>query len=452
MQRGIFGTMDLTEMLLEQGFQEIDYRAFYRDIFPPGCFERKGVYADQKPNGIIVEVTEERIGGKQKIMRHTLTDDLEKLDEVVSRDNFCIMSPISYIGKSRQAKNARYLYAMAIDLDGVTSQKRFNFLMQQIENGDQMMGFVWGLPRPTYIVSSGTGLHLYYVFEERIPLFQNIVEELEKLKRRLTWQAWTQGASELHDNVQYESLFQGFRIVGTATKNGDRTAAFQTGEKITVAYLNQYVPQEYRAKDFEYKSKFSLEEAQKRYPEWYERRIIQQKPRGTWTCKKDLYEWWKRKIHEGATQGHRYWCMMTLATYALKCGVPYEELLQDGIEMLDFLNSVGDAFTMDDLIHALEAYNGDYMTYPIDTIIARTDIGIKKNKRNGRKQEVHLMGARAIQEINDRVNGTNWRDRNGRPDKANIVQLWQQEHPNGRKADCIKDTGLSKPTVYKWWK
>ena len=441
--------MNLTEMLLEQGFQEIDYRAFYRDIFPPGCFERKGVYADQKPNGIIVEVTEERIGGKQKILRHTLTDDLEKLDEVVSRDNFCIMSPISYIGKSRQAKNARYLYAMAIDLDGVTSKKRFNFLMQQIENGDQMMGFVWGLPRPTYIVSSGTGLHLYYVFEERIPLFQNIVEELEKLKRRLTWQAWTQGASELHDNVQYESLFQGFRIVGTATKNGDRTAAFQTGEKITVAYLNQYVPQEYRAKDFEYKSKFSLEEAQKRYPEWYERRIIQQKPRGTWTCKKDLYEWWKRKIHEGATQGHRYWCMMTLATYALKCGVPYKELLQDGIEMLDFLNSVGDEFTMDDLIHALEAYNGDYMTYPIDTIIARTDIDIKKNKRNGRKQILHLKMARSNLEI---LNEDNGKALQGRPDKANVVQLWQQEHPNGRKADCIKDTGLSKPTVYKWWK
>lgn len=441
--------MNLTEMLLEQGFQEIDYRAFYRDIFPPGCFERKGVYADQKPNGIIVEVTEERIGGKQKILRHTLTDDLEKLDEVVSRDNFCIMSPISYIGKSRQAKNARYLYAMAIDLDGITSKKRFNFLMQQIENGDQMMGFVWGLPRPTYVVSSGTGLHLYYVFQEPIPLFQNIVDELEKLKRRLTWQAWTQGASELHDNVQYESLFQGFRIVGTATKNGDRTAAFQTGEKITVAYLNHYVPEEYRAKDFEYKSKFSLEEAQKKYPEWFERRIIQQKPRGTWTCKKDLYAWWKRKIHEGATQGHRYWCMMTLATYALKCGVPYEELLQDGIEMLDFLNSVGDEFTMDDLIHSLEAYNGDYITYPIDTIIARTDIYIKKNKRNGRKQILHLKMARSNLEI---LNEDNGKALQGRPATANIVQLWQQEHPNGRKVDCIRDTGLSKPTVYKWWK
>ena len=24
-------------------------------------------------------------------------------------------------------------------------------------------------------------------------------------------------------------------------------------------------------------------------------------------------------------------------------------------------------------------------------------------------------------------------------------------YPDGKKADCIRDTGLSKPTVYKWW-
>lgn len=28
---------------------------------------------------------------------------------------------------------------------------------------------------------------------------------------------------------------------------------------------------------------------------------------------------------------------------------------------------------------------------------------------------------------------------------------WRLDHPRGKKADCIRDTGLSKPTVYKWW-
>ena len=39
----------------------------------------------------------------------------------------------------------------------------------------------------------------------------------------------------------------------------------------------------------------------------------------------------------------------------------------------------------------------------------------------------------------------------GRPNKAEIVEMWQLKNPNGKKADCIRDTGLTKPTVYKWW-
>lgn len=61
------------------------------------------------------------------------------------------------------------------------------------------------------------------------------------------------------------------------------------------------------------------------------------------------------------------------------------------------------------------------------------------------------MGARALQDINDKVNGTNWRNGNGRPDKARQVFEYRAEHPDARKVDCIRDTGLSKPTVYKWW-
>lgn len=105
--------------------------------------------------------------------------------------------------------------------------------MEQIDRGHEMLKFVWGLPRPTYLISSGTGIHIYYVFQQPIPMFKNIVEQLEKLKKRLTWQAWTQGASSLHEKVQYESLFQGFRVVGTITKakDGGRCRAFRTGEK-----------------------------------------------------------------------------------------------------------------------------------------------------------------------------------------------------------------------------
>ena len=73
------------------------------------------------------------------------------------------------------------------------------------------------------------------------------------------------------------------------------------------------------------------------------------------------------------------------------------------------------------------------------------------NKRNWRKQAVHLQGARAIQEINDRANGTNWRGGNGRPSAQVQVYEWRQQHPEGRKADCRRDTGLDPKTIRKWW-
>ena len=228
---------------LENSFTEVYASDFYRDIFPIGSFEEKGIYEKGKYNGIAVAI----VAGDSKAKRYTVTDDLEIIDTLVETDDFCIMSPISYAGKSRKSEFARFLYAMAIDLDGVDTLDEWNFLMTQIDKGHEMLSFVWGLPRPTYIVGSGTGLHLYFVFERPIPLFRSTVKELERLRRRITWQAWTQGASSLHDNVQYESLFQGFRMVGSITKNGERTRAFKVGEKVTVEYLNQYVPEEYRA-------------------------------------------------------------------------------------------------------------------------------------------------------------------------------------------------------------
>ena len=427
-------------------FEEVHYMDFYRDIFPEGSFEERGEYEDGKYNGIAIAIEK----GSKRAKRMTITDDLDMIADMAGSNDFCLMSPISYAGKSRKSSNARFMYALAIDLDGMTERKHWDFFMEQINRGHEMLQFVWGLPRPTYLVSSGSGIHIYYVFKQPIPMFKNIVEELEKLKRRLTWQAWTQGASSLHDKVQYESLFQGFRVVGTITKDGGRCRAFSVGEKVTVEYLNKFVPEDHRAVSFVYKSDLRLEDAKKKYPEWYQRRIVEKRPRNTWTCKKAVYDWWIRKLKEGAEQGHRYWCIMTLATYAQKCGVPRETLEEDAYGLIPFMNTKGDEFTEDDVMHALEAYTDSYATYPINTIVWRTGIQIEKNKRNFRKQALHLERARAVQNI-DYPCGE-WRNKEGRPDKLSVVAKWRSEHPEGTKAECIRETGLSKKTVYRWWR
>ena len=439
-------------------YDELEPKEFYREIFREGELQEKGVYDKGKYNGIIVEVTKDKLhDGRNKILRHTLTNDLDKIDEVIERDNFCLMSPISYIGKKRNSDSARALYALTIDLDGLIIKNGddptgLKTLFHQIEN-------LGRIPMPTYIVSSGTGLHLYYVFEKPIMLFPNVVKQLQKYKRELTRIVWQGYITKLEDNVQYESLFQGFRVVGTITKKGERARAFQTGKRVTMEYMNEFVDEEFKTDDFVYKSNLTLEQAKEKYPNWYEKRIVERQPKGTWVCKRALYDWWKNKIIKQAKTGHRYYCMMMLAVYARKAGIEREELEKDAfifMEKFDKLPASEDnPFTEKDVIDALQAYDDRYMTYPINSISYLTDIHIEKNRRNYRKQEVHLMGARAIQEINDKVNGTSWRDGNGRPKgsgtKKQIVKEWRLSNPNGKKAECIRETGLTKPTVYKWW-
>lgn len=138
----------------------------------------------------------------------------------------------------------------------------------------------------------------------------------------------------------------------------------------------------------------------------------------------------------------------------MKCGISLDELERDAFGLIDIMNNKdenkSDPFTEDDVLAALEGYDSAWFTYPIDKMSYRANIPIEKNKRNGRKQKDHVKMMNLIRdEINQ--NKTWNKIGNGRKPKKDIVQKWRLEHPEGKKADCIRDTGLTKPTVYKWW-
>lgn len=124
----------------------------------------------------------------------------------------------------------------------------------------------------------------------------------------------------------------------------------------------------------------------------------------------------------------------------------------DAFSLLQFLDDMSDdehnRFTKRDIMDAMQFYQENYVTYSRREAERVSAIAMPASKRNGRKQKQHCEVMRAIENITN----PNWREGNGRPDKAKIVEEWQESHPDGKKADCIRDTGLSKPTVYKWWK
>ena len=435
--------------LLEQYLEPVTGYEFYREIFPEGSFERKGVYEDQKGNGIAVEIL-----GKGKVKRCTVTDGLEQLAQLQQTD-FTIMSPLSYFGNSRSGKNARYLYALVFDLDGVG--------MPQLRDTLHQMDHAI-LPKATFVVNSGTGLHLYYLLDRPIPMYPKNQLYLKELKYALTRQIWNRFTSTI-ELPQMQGVMQGFRVVGSGSKLGRDypVVAYRFGDRISLDDLIEFVPdsngEQQRIKGIMQQAGMSLEEAKEKYPEWYERRIVKKEKRGRWKVKRDLYDWWLHRIQDEIKVGHRFYGIMTLAIYARKCCIDEDELRRDAYSLLKVYDEMSteeiNRFTEEDIVCALEMYNEDYVTFPRDDIGKLAGIPMPVNKRNGRKQAVHLMGARAIQEINDKVNGKDWRKGNGRPKGSGTaqkqVQDWRLYNPKGRKIDCERETGLSRHTVLKWW-
>ena len=209
------------------------------------------------------------------------------------------------------------------------------------------------------------------------------------------------------------------------------------GERVTVEYLNDFLMDDSKAvTDFKYKSDLSLAEAKKKYPEWYEKRIVRGEKKGRWHIKRDLYDWWLRKIQSGAVSvGHRYWCLSVLASYGIKCDIPEDEVLTDALELLPMFDDISDdehnRFTKRDVLDAMNMYQENYVTYSRAEVERVSGISVPPNKRNGRKQEQHIKIMNAIREI-EHPDGA-WRNKDGRPDKQKIVEEWRKKPPRGQK-------------------
>ena len=336
-------------------------------------------------------------------------------------------------------------------------------LLKQFGNGIQL--------KPTYLVSSGRGVHVYYFLKEPIQLYHNRAEILNKLKEALIKRLWNDTSSLKPYEPDITGIYQGFRCVGSQSKLGAEypVIAFKMSDnrysledikasipdcKIDLSYI-------YKKSDKK-KSKITLSEAKEKYPKWYQERIIEKKPnkKGLWINKEALYLWWKRRMVNDVKVGGRYFSIIALCAYGLKCNIPDKQIKRDAYGFLEHLESLTDDkdnhFTKQDIADALKTLKSDNRL--LTTLTTRewlekqTKVSIPPNKRNYRKQAIHIKYMnmqRAFKvELGECTNG-------GRPKGSgtaeDIVKQWRTNNPEGRKVDCLRDTGLSKPTVYKWW-
>lgn len=147
---------------------------------------------------------------------------------------------------------------------------------------------------------------------------------------------------------------------------------------------------------------------------------------------------------------------MTLAIYAKKCSIEEDELREDAYSLLQPYDDMSieevNRFTKDDVEAALSMFNEDYVTFPRDDIARLSGMTMPVNKRNWRKQRDHIQVMNTMKALKKQL-GENISE--GRPKGSGTAQgrvyQWRQQHPEGRKVDCHRDTGLDPKTIRKWW-
>ena len=441
-----------------KGYESVCACDFYEDIFCNSNIlleekRNKEDYITGEYGAIALEINE-----KYK-KRTTITKDLKELINLIdTSDNFCLMSPVSYCGKNRTNKNMRYMYALVVEIDylkpnGIGLENLFYSFERKIQPN----------LTPTYIVCSGSGVHLYYKFKEPLAMFENNRIKLNRIKKTMTSNLWNDVVIT-HTKYQYEPINQAFRIVGTRNKRDSLAMAFKISNNcITLNELENFY--KYDESKYRKKAKYTLAEAEKKFPEWYQTRIIEKTPKKSPQFKKNraIYDSWKKRIlHEnnGAKDGTRYHCLEQLCALAVVCDISMEELAKDCYDLLPIFDArtknKDNPFTEADVKAALATYdNPNDGTYcrKLSTIYTKTNIIIKRTRRNGRKQAEHLKRTRLIAKmvLDEKYPNGEWRQGNGRKSKEHLVKEWQEQNPQGTKAQCHKDTNISRPTIDKYW-
>ena len=450
----------LVDILKAWEFTEVSAMEVYRDIFRfgEGYIQRTDGPADKyiaNPIGYWKNDSDEH-GHFRVLFEDTFEETLRELQEA----DFAIVNGISYFGRRNLQEHASKMFAMIFDLDGVTD-KTLNSFLHGAFAAD-------AYPVPNYIILSGHGVHLYYIFEDPVPLFPYIKLQLKELKYAMTEKIWNGYTSTLKKK-QIQSINQGFRVIGGKTKENaveKRVRAFKVSDiPFSLKAFGRYVPEAKQIDETKLfrESRMTLEEAKKAYPEWYEKVVVKKNRKAKrWKIEEKvngdnpyaLYDWWLRKIHEGAAYNHRYFCVMCLAIYAAKCNVPRKRLREDAYGLKQFLNDIypEEPFRDKDIKNALECYDLKYVRFPLRDIEVISGIPIKRNKRNGRTQKTHIKIMSSTRDI--LYPDGSWRNLAGRPvgsgTKEKAVKEYAEAHPEATVTEIAKAVGVSRTTVYKY--
>ena len=407
----------ITDFLKSKKYEPVSAEQFYGDLFPQRLLQKEGAERDGKYSAMVKRI------GKPNIYLH---DRLEGLDEIKTDDK-AYVSNASYAGNCLDKSLARELYALAvrfivpreatgIDIDNAFREQDHTRLVTQPDGSSFTIKIHTNSIAPTYVMTAGKDVFLFYLFDYPIPLFENNKKSLKSIATYLSKTVHNNLSDSAKTPVQKPAppdILSRYPVVGTKVGK-ELCCAYKTGRKWSVYDLNSFVP---KNKRLCYKPKGLA-------------------PKPTWVCRLEIYYGFINRVRDNA-ESVLPGCLEALASYARKCSVDKDRYGEDRDGLASLLESRYSYNTIEDHLEKaddLYFYHAEKIkTWTVGYIEKLSGLLIPRNKRNGRTQKAHL-------DILHRA-----------ASKEHEVKAWRKNHPEGKQTDCAEELGISRKTVAKWW-
>ena len=393
--------------------EQVNAYSFYEDIF-----------------GDLETVVPVVIIDEDENTKHIQPMQLYDAIELGKGRNDVLIGGCTYIKNWISKRAAKDIHAFIIDYDNAYS----GVLLDALRN-DWLSGSGRQFAKPTYIVNSGTGLHLYFVLDEAIPNYHSMTANIDKVYRQLA----IQQCQRVFVEQQIQWFGQGFRCGGGFNKYGWENTIFKIGDRWDIDELAKAVGVEAHF----------IRYGEKRQTKPQKEKKHRRTHSSGWKTNRAFYDYALRHCAEMTKEGHRYMSMCALSVIAYKCGVSIDELEQGLLNLLPKYNEGAKrVIKQTEIYSAMKMYNSKAALTPRESLEHWQGWEYKPIKRNGRKQALHLKIARTTLEVLGMERGKTLQ---GRKPKYEEVYAWRSAHPEGTKAECRHDTGMSHHTIDKYW-
>lgn len=360
---------------------------------------------------------------KEEEEKPTIIQRAQNIDEILqiaAFGNYVYTYSCSFFHGWPREKLVNDVYAFVIDLDGVSPADLRVLMKREIKK----------LP-PTYIVNSGQGVHLVYMFTNPVACYKVRKKPLKQAIKALASLFKVKTYSYEVDPTA--TLVHPYRVVGSRTKLGQTAKAYKIGEKrevvemLKLLNIDTYLFEEHKKKPKTQRRKASYNSKVATLP----------------TGRVRFYDSTYERVRHEVDEGHRYLSLFALAIIAYKCRIPRAQIEEDIGDLVDLFNQKEHMQKVreNEIEKALTGYSQKFVkvnSYTLEEYLGFTFH--RKTKRNGLKQGEHLLIARAVKAARQKAT------------KEIQMKRYLQKYPDASLKQMEEDLGWSRHTIIKYRK